>query len=83
MVQGGRGAWPRPEGDAPTDRGARGQCDAVRTGERRALMCGPWAAARERGREEARGRVGWPGRKKRSGLSPDEQDIFWIYSIMF
>jgi hypothetical protein len=35
------------------------------------------------GRGEVRGRVGWPGRKWRSGPSPDEQESLRFNQINF
>jgi hypothetical protein len=58
---------------------------AQRCPNRGALASDAWALA-DSGRErETRGtgRMGHPEKKKRSGLSLDEQEIFLIYSIMF
>jgi hypothetical protein len=79
-TQGGRGSWPRPTAARP--RRAR-VGDAVRTGARHPLTHGPRLAVGGRGRGEVRGRGGWPGRKWRSGPSPDEQESLRFNQINF
>jgi hypothetical protein len=73
-------AWAQPTAARPRRARVGG---TIRTGARRPLTDGPRLAAGGRGRGEARGCMGRPGREKRSGPSPDEQESFRFIQINF
>jgi hypothetical protein len=75
-VQGGHGAWPRQAGGAPTVARSRRIGSVLNRGVPGAAeVWAPTGSGRERERRGAM-HVGRPGRKKRSGSSPDEQESF-------